>query len=297
MKHTNSHVDGVFSGSVPAGALSSFAALGYSPCPQCSRFFKSVSIHLPSCRSVPSSSSAPPAASVSAPNDPNFLVSLQDVFTGFRPTLTFVPVAHRQSWGRVVTAAIEQVLNANSANASVEAWTRLLMLPKCVLTTPKRAGKRNRGDNLSVTDLCKAWEAGQVEWLWTRSFRSHRQSAKQSVDSQRVFSAAIQHARHGRLGKACSTLSSGGLAPNDDATVDKLRQKHPVHPPPDLVPLPHAPPLELKQEFDLLGALASFAKNVGTDSTNFRVQHLLDAHDAHLPKPFLPKLRALVNLL
>ena len=112
-----------------------------------------------------------------------------------------------------------------------------------------------------------------------------------------VLAAAIQHARLGRLGKACATLSSSGLAPDNDSTVEKLRQKHPQHLPPTR-PLPvEAQPLQLGADFDLLGALTSFSKDVGTDGTNFRVQHLLDAAEAHLPVPFVPRLKAVINLL
>jgi hypothetical protein len=36
---------------------------------------------------------------------------------------------------------------------------------------------------------------------------------------------------------------------------------------------------------------------VGTDGTNFRIQHLLDANEANLPAPFIPLLKKVINIL
>jgi len=55
--------------------------------------------------------------------------------------------------------------------------------------------------------------------------------------------------------------------------------------------------LSISSLFDLKGLLLSFAKDVGTDGTNFRVQHLLDGCNAHLPRSVLSSLREVINLL
>jgi len=55
--------------------------------------------------------------------------------------------------------------------------------------------------------------------------------------------------------------------------------------------------LQLSSEFNLLAILTSFAKEVGTDGTNFRIQHLLDAKDAQLPTPFIPLLKRVINIV
>ena len=221
------------------------------------------------------------------------LPSLDEVFSTNRPTLTFVPTVHRQAWGRVLGKALKNVVSQKT----VEAWTRLFMLPKCVLVVPKRGGKRNRGDNKTISELCDRWERGDLEWLWTRSCRPDPSFKSRSADSKRAFQAAILHARHGRLGKACAVLSSSGLAPDSDATFEKLQAKHPQSDPPEPVDPVSTAPLQLGSDFNLHGALTSFAKEVGTDGTCFRVQHLLDATEAHLPNPVLNPLRGVINLL
>src|SRR6185437_1243283 len=50
-------------------------------------------------------------------------------------------------------------------------------------------------------------------------------------------------------------------------------------------------------EFNLMSVLNSFARDVGSDSTNFRVQHLIDATRANLPRPLLFTLKRVINLL
>ena len=230
------------------------------------------------------------------PDDENWLPPLYEVCSSFCPTISFVPKQHRQAWGRVLLSELTNV----SFNNSLSAWTRLLMLPKCVLAIPKRGGVRNRGDTFTISELCQKWENEELRFLWSRSQRSQPPSSQAAPPQKRSLNLAIQHARHGRLGKACATLSSSGLAPNDNDTLSKLKEKHPqASPPEDFSNTvdPKSKPIQLGPEFDLLRCLRSFTANVGTDGTNFRVQHLLDACDAHLPSSILTKLRKVINLL
>ena len=285
--HANQHNSGLLQERLDLGV---FLDLGLSGCSRCSRFYKTKGLtnHQRYCKVLVVDPIAPEHK-----GDDWTLPPLDEVFSTNRPTLTFVPAAHRQAWGSVLAKELYNV----RLNNSLEAWTRLFMLPKCVLVAPKRGGKRNRGDNLTITELCDSWTAGELEWLWNRSRRPEPDSKPHSADPKRVAQTAILHARHGRLGKACAALSSSGLAPDSPATWEKLKAKHPVaNPPEDVEPVATAP-LQLSAEFNLLGTLASFSKEVGTDGTCFRVQHLLDATEAQLPTPLLFHLRAVVNLL
>jgi hypothetical protein len=158
------------------------------------------------------------------------------------------------------------------------------------------AAKANRGDRYTVSDLCAAWERGELKWLWSRTKRSH-QLTRPENDPKRSLHAASVHVRQGRLGKACTLLSSSGIAPHTDTTRSKLEEKHPQVDPPEQLDAPDTPPIQLSAGFNLLKVLRSFAKDVGTDGTNFRIQHLLDANEAQLPSPLMPRLKAVVNLL
>ena len=279
--HASDHNIGKHSPRFPSDA---FIDVGYISCDLCSCFFKSAGLatHRRACAKKAVLAPTQPSARSVSSDWP--LPTLHEVFTGVRPTLPFVPSAHRQAWGRVLSAELLRVRSDND----LESWTRLFMLPQCVLCVPVRGGRKQRGP--SISELCSSWEEGQLEWLWSRPFRSP--SDRRSSDaSKRVLHVAITHARHGRLGRACATLSSSGLAPNTVATRSKLAAKHPPSLPPSSI-APVGSPLELSAEFDLLGALHSFSKDVGTDGTNFRIQHLLDANEAYLPSPFLPRLCA-----
>lgn len=285
IQHVHKHIDGMLPGKP---SVSAFADIGYSACRFCRHLFKRVGQHEPYC--AKKLSQPPPAPDSVGENLP--LPSLDEIFSSYRPTLSFVPAAHRQAWARVLFLELDRVAIDNSS----EAWTRLFMLPKCVLVVPKRSGKRNRGDRYSISDLCAFWEQGQLNWLWSRQSRSQPESSR-SPDTNRAFACAIQHARCGRYGRACAALSTSGLAPDSSATLSKLESKHPQADAPDFAMEPVDSPLVLSADFDLLGILSSFSKEVGTDGTNFRIQHLLDAKDAHLPSPYLPRLRAVINLL
>jgi hypothetical protein len=269
--------------------LSAFTDLGYTACRFCHHLYRRVAQHEPSCAKK---LSQPPPDPDSDLEDLS-LPTLDEIFSSFRPTLSFVPAAHRQAWARVLLLELDRVVLDNS----LEAWTRLFMLPKCVLVVPKRGGKRNRGDRFSISDLCAFWEQGQLNWLWSRQSRARPDQPSLSLDSNRAFACAIQHARCGRYGRACAALSTSGLAPDSSATLSKLESKHPQADPPDFAMDPVDHPLLLSADFDLVGILTSFSKEVGTDGTNFRIQHLLDAKDAHLPSPYLPRLRAVINIL
>jgi hypothetical protein len=294
IKHINLHVAGQFQGIVDPAILTSMRC---EPCQLCGQYYKvgaGMAKHLSAC-----SVKKRPVASAphTDPDDENWLPALSDVFSSFCPTVTYVPATHRQAWGEVLTFELRSVAFQNS----VESWTRLFMLPKCVLAASKRGGVRSRGDNFNITELCDAWKQGHLKWLWSRSTHSQPSNSKSSQDPLRIAKMAIQHARHSRIGKACSLLSSSGLAPDNAETLHKLQQKHPVCRPPadcsEQIDNDKNPPLQLPQDFNLFGVLTSFTKGVGTDGTNFRVSHLLDARDAHTPTSYLGALLRVINLL
>jgi hypothetical protein len=295
--HVNGHVTGLFA--PHAVAPGPFLDHGYEPCGRCHRFFKSkgMSTHKRACDRhmlvVPDLEESKMSDGLDVDDH---LPSLMDVYTIPVPVLSSVPTGCQQAWGQVLDLALVDARLRNNA----EAWTRLLMLPKCVLVASRRGGKRNRGDRLSVSYLCAAWSRGELAWLWKRATRSLPSKPRAGVvDPKRAAEAAITHVRHGRLGKACATLSSSGLAPDNEETRAKLQQKHPVASPPAAV-LPvdgDAGPLVLGADFNLMAVLASFARDVGSDGTNFRVQHLVDATRANLSRPILASLKQVINLL
>src|SRR6202042_3136062 len=93
IKHANQHQTGM---QPPALPTDSFAALNYVGCPRCSLFYKvkGLSNHLNHCDAKKNYSPDSPPASAPPDSQADFAISLHEVFIGFRPTLTFVPVTH-----------------------------------------------------------------------------------------------------------------------------------------------------------------------------------------------------------
>lgn len=89
------------------------------------------------CRGLLSASSQDP----SDPPDPDWLPSLELIFSSTCPTLSSVPATHRLTWARVLATELSNVLAKNDSSA----WSRLFMLPKCILSASRRGGRRNRG--------------------------------------------------------------------------------------------------------------------------------------------------------
>ena len=68
------------------------------------------------------------------------LPTLENVSSAKVRTLKHVPKKARQLWAQALTRAMALV----NETQSVEAWTELLMLPKCVLLAPPRGGKKKQ---------------------------------------------------------------------------------------------------------------------------------------------------------
>ena len=118
------------------------------------------------------------------------------------------------------------------------------MLPKCVLPSSKQAGKKHKLTPIST--FCELWSDGQECQLWQKAkesalhcSKSHKPSrtiSPQDVELLRI-NGAISCAKQGLFHKACTLLTSTGLAPDSEAAWEKLKAKHPFAPPPLLHPL------------------------------------------------------------
>jgi hypothetical protein len=224
------------------------------------------------------------------------LPSLEEVFRLQRPTLKHIPAAARQIWARVLQDAIKQAIQQND----VEAYTLLFMLPKCVLPSAKRAGKK--AHRVDIVTLCNRWAQGERLELWDEACRS---AAKKSnlgrksddeTDKQRVRQAAIAFAEDGLFGKACRVLSSKGLAPNSQETLRLLKEKHPSQPSPTCHEVP-TEVLRLPADFNLREILRSFPRGTACGPSGLRADHLAEAAESTLPTTFLSTLLRFVNHL
>ena len=92
------------------------------------------------------------------------------------------------------------------AENSVDAWTKLLMLPKCVLPTSKRGGRHNKPIPIDI--LCEMWLKGNFCELWRRAqtcvLSPH---SPKRLPSNKVVTSAISLTKDGLYGKACQMLT------------------------------------------------------------------------------------------
>ena len=138
----------------------------------------------------------------------------------------FIPSKFRHDFAHVLASTLSNILYNNT----VESWLKLFMLPKCVLPSAPRRGRRHHPTDIKL--LCEAWECGQLASPWARNKQhvSHHGPWSSSPDvNEKRIAEAISLAKDG---KACQILTSLGLAPNTEDTWTKLSAKHPKSPPP-----------------------------------------------------------------
>ena len=110
------------------------------------------------------------------------------------------------------------------------------------------------------------------------------------------FYRAISLAQDGLYSKACQTLVSSGLAPNNAETWRLLEAKHPKGECPK-TPSPTDSSTLVPAEINLMAILRSFPKLTAAGPSGLCIQHLIDAAEVPLQTPILHLLRAVINLL
>jgi hypothetical protein len=222
------------------------------------------------------------------------LPTLENVSSAKVRTLKHVPKKARQLWAQALTRAMALV----NETQSVEAWTELLMLPKCVLLAPPRGGKKNKNQAAAFTlDRLSCWLTGERTTLWEEATSSHKRSRPKPESPEDVRRRAEALCREGFDRKACAALLSCGILPESLDTTNELRNLHPPAPAPrcpDLASLPAAD--ELSPDA-VSKVLKSFPLDSAPGPTALRIQHILEALGPATSTPLLEQLTSLTNAL
>ena len=213
--HMTNHAKGVLPGAVPTTRLREQSRY---ICPNCSSLvanYHSVS-HSKKCPSVTFCSQTQShdikVVPCSIPHQAT-LPCLQDICSLRHPTIRFVPSKARPAFARALSSVLKELVAENS----VDTWTKLLMLPKCVLPTSKRGGHHNKPIPIDI--LCEMWLKGNFCELWHRAqTRVLSPHSPKRLPSNKVVASAISLTKDGLYGKACQMLKSQGIAPNDGST-------------------------------------------------------------------------------
>eukprot|EP00731_Ephydatia_muelleri_P024321 Em0016g592a len=189
------------------------------------------------------------------------LPSLEDICSLKHPTIRFIPSSARPAFARALSSVLKEIVAVNS----VAAWTKLLMLPNCVLPTSKRGGRHNKP--ISIDILCDMGLKGNLCELWHRAqTRATISTQSKKVLPNKRVDSAIALAKDGLYSKACQMLTSQGLAPDDDNTWNLLISKHPQGECPSNLPIPSTETV-LPHDFNIIPVLRSFSKLTGAGPT------------------------------
>ena len=185
------------------------------------------------CPSAPSAveASQSPSSSSASSNLP----SLASVCRLQVPVLYHVPKAARNAWSGILSSALETVV---SRPLDIEAWTKLFMLPKCILLLPPYRLRRRGHDLLTlIKERIRCWRDGDYLSLWSSAMdRSSHFSVSSSSSTQSKARKARRAVEAGHFHKALQALNSNGLALPSPDTRDAILAKHPQTSPPALPP-------------------------------------------------------------
>ena len=169
-----------------------------------------------------------------------------------------------------------------------------MVLPKCILPSCKRRGRHNKP--VPIEFICDLWMQDQLSDLWNMALSRASSTNNKDIPRKQQVTSAISLAQDGLYSKACQTLVSPGLAPNNEETWRLLETKHPKSECPT-APIPFDSSTSIPSEINLMANLRSFPKLTAAGPSGLRIQHLIDAAEVPLQTPILHSLRAVVNLL
>ena len=238
----------------------------------------------------------------------NALPSLDSILSVRTPTLHHVPKGVRDMWA---TAFCEALTSLAADPHQTDAWCKLFMLPRCLLSSPPRGGRSHWRDTLkTVRTRIQKWRAGNFVELWEEvASANHSLKARLSRSSSSgsspdaVLRSNVIRARRavgdGQYRKALQSLSSAGLAqPSADVLVEMLA-KHPPSANPALPEDTPPPPVQFSSE-EVIKALKSFPAGSAPGPSGLRANHIKQA--VLCPSPdragqALTSLTRFVNLL
>ena len=295
--HMSLHAKGLLPGSVPVNWLNEH---GLFQCLDCNNLVAEShrSSHQVKCTHIVHvDSESPSSMPCNADSESSFplesLPTFEDICKLPCPTIHHVPSKARPALARALSTCLRSILHENTEDS----WKKLFMLPKCLVSAPKRRGRHHKP--CSIERLCDQWLKGEYHLLWQRaaSQTNGKFRQRQQENNERKVKNSVALAREGLLGKACQALTSAGIAPNNNETWELIQSKHPKGPPP-IPPAPSTPPIPiLSKDFNTAMVLRSFPKSTACGPSGLRIQHLLDTAEVPLQFPISSSLRDIVNLL
>ncbi|GJW72248.1 putative reverse transcriptase domain-containing protein [Tanacetum coccineum] len=170
----------------------------------------------------------------------------------------FVPPKCRLGFSRVLKEALYKVI---STPDDISCWVSLLVLPLCLLKTfcPRSGSLQLMRETLAESSPLFSNVDGEDIDLGERNLK---QCKRNICDGHHIAAVRV--------------LSSSGVAPYNDATLEDLKTKHPFKPPPSLPHISIDHHHLVASPTVVLDRIKSFPRGTSCGRDGLRAQHLMD---------------------
>ena len=197
-------------------------------------------------------------------------VSIEDMLVSLPPrTVQSIPLKFRSEFRDCCSIPLKRVRESPD---DVLAWKLLFLLPRMLLSP-------SSGANKSGVKSVRARYKNFRDFHWDELIQLNRPTSapvKPQDPEKQLRNAAIRLAKCGELSKSARILTSKGLAPASDETVQKLISKHPRG---DSTPLitpsssTHCTPIQLSPSI-IISAIRKSPRGSGTGPSGWRFEHM-----------------------
>nr|GEW64116.1 hypothetical protein [Tanacetum cinerariifolium] len=216
-----------------------------------------------------------------------FTLSLLDsLFSKRLRTVKSIPPKCRLGFSRVLKGALDKVICTLN---DISCWVTLLVFPLCLLKTffprsnleCKTANKCQRQEE-SITDAIRSWGVPGGSFQLVRETLAESAPPMLDLDEEdldlgeRNLKQCKRKICDGHYTSVVRVLSSSGVAPYNDATLQELKAKHPFESAPSLSDIPIDHQHLIASQDVVLDRIKSFPRGTSCGRDGLRAQHLLD---------------------
>ena len=258
-----------------------------------------VNCRCPGSNHPPSSSSAPEVSASDSTLDPTPPSSSNPVDLSFKgpsgtKVIRRIPRGSRDLAARKFAYALDQVTSLNN----VEAWLRLLQLPRKCFSVPRRCGKCWSLATIINRQIKDESDPPSYDRSPASGPDLHQAQPITSIHAiaSRISCKLEEGDYKGALRLACSEDT---FAPPNDSTIEALKSKHPPPHPESVIPtapIAAESVLEVNQS-EVIKALLSFPKGSAGGPECLRPQHLADMTSRSANDGGLQLLQALTSFV
>ncbi|KAK1411384.1 hypothetical protein QVD17_37932 [Tagetes erecta] len=202
-------------------------------------------------------------------------------------TVKSIPPACRMAFAQALSRGLQKVVDAPG---SIEAWVKLLLLPRCTLRVVKpvtrqerRSGNRKSLQCDSIMRALAVWKDGAgleelvIPLLELPVMRARKVGDQVKEDGGGNIKQCLRKVTDGHYTAAVKVLCSSGVAPAGEDTLSALIDKHPMVDPPTMPSVVQSDPA-LRVDVDcVLECIKTFPKGTSCGRDGLRAQHILDA--------------------